>query len=107
MLEGVMMRGVSHWAVAVREPSDRNGASAEAAPPENGASSNGAVELDADGQPLGQIQVHREGLVSKIKRRRVEVDYRKVLPIGVTFFAVLMTFALSAMFLDVRQAIGQ
>ncbi len=44
---------------------------------------------------------------SKIKRRRVEVDYRKVLPIGVTFFAVLMTFALSAMFLDVRQAIGQ
>jgi regulator of sigma E protease len=44
---------------------------------------------------------------SKIKRRRVEVDYRKVLPIGVTFFAVLMTVALSAMFLDVRQAIGQ
>ena len=44
---------------------------------------------------------------SKVKRRRVEVDYRKMLPIGVTFFAVLLTFALSAMFLDVRQAIGQ
>jgi membrane-associated protease RseP (regulator of RpoE activity) len=44
---------------------------------------------------------------SKIKRRRVEVDYRKVLPIGVAFFALLMTIALSAMFLDVRQAIGQ
>jgi len=37
----------------------------------------------------------------------VEVDYRKVLPIGVAFFALLMTIALSAMFLDVRQAIGQ
>ena len=44
---------------------------------------------------------------SKIKRRRVEVDYRKVLPIGVAFFALLMTIALSAMFLDVRQVIGQ
>jgi membrane-associated protease RseP (regulator of RpoE activity) len=44
---------------------------------------------------------------SKIKHQRVEVDYRKVLPIGVTFFALLMTFALSAMFLDVRQVIGQ
>jgi membrane-associated protease RseP (regulator of RpoE activity) len=48
-----------------------------------------------------------EWAASKIKHRRVEVDYRKVLPIGVTFFAVLMTIALSAMFLDVRQAIGQ
>jgi membrane-associated protease RseP (regulator of RpoE activity) len=48
-----------------------------------------------------------EWAASKIKGRRVEVDYRKVLPIGVTFFALLVTIALSAMFLDVRQAIGQ
>ena len=48
-----------------------------------------------------------EWAASKIKHRRVEVDYRKVLPIGVAFFAILITFALSAMFLDVRQAIGQ
>jgi membrane-associated protease RseP (regulator of RpoE activity) len=48
-----------------------------------------------------------EWAASKIQRRRVEVDYRKVLPIGVAFFALLMTIALSAMFLDVRQAIGQ
>jgi membrane-associated protease RseP (regulator of RpoE activity) len=48
-----------------------------------------------------------EWAASKIKHRRVEVDYRKVLPIGVAFFALLMTLALSAMFLDVRQAIGQ
>ena len=48
-----------------------------------------------------------EWAASKIKHHRVEVDYRKVLPIGVAFFAILMTIALSAMFLDVRQAIGQ
>jgi membrane-associated protease RseP (regulator of RpoE activity) len=48
-----------------------------------------------------------EWLMSKVQHRRVEVDYRKVLPIGVAFFALLMTIALSAMFLDVRQAIGQ
>ncbi len=48
-----------------------------------------------------------EWAASKIKHHRVEVDYRKVLPIGVTFFALLMTIALSAMFLDVRQVIGQ
>jgi len=48
-----------------------------------------------------------EWAASKIKHRRVEVDYRKVLPIGVTFFALLMVIALSAMFLDVRQVIGQ
>src|SRR3954462_11757666 len=60
VLEGVMMRGVSHWAVAVREPADRNGA-APAATAGNGASPNGAVvELDPDGQPLGPVQVHRE-----------------------------------------------
>jgi membrane-associated protease RseP (regulator of RpoE activity) len=47
-----------------------------------------------------------EWAASKIKHRRVEVDYRKVLPIGVAFFAILMTIALSAMFLDVRQVIG-
>jgi membrane-associated protease RseP (regulator of RpoE activity) len=54
----------------------------------------------------GAIVVY-EWAASKVKHRRVEVDYRKVLPIGVTFFALLMTIALSAMFLDVRQAIGQ
>jgi membrane-associated protease RseP (regulator of RpoE activity) len=48
-----------------------------------------------------------EWTASKIKHRRVELDYRKVLPIGVAFFAILMTIALSAMFLDVRQVIGQ
>jgi membrane-associated protease RseP (regulator of RpoE activity) len=53
------------------------------------------------------VIVGYEWAASKIKGRKVEVDYRKVLPVGVTFFAVLLMIALSAMFLDVRQAIGQ
>jgi membrane-associated protease RseP (regulator of RpoE activity) len=53
------------------------------------------------------VIVGYEWAASKIQGRKVEVDYRKVLPIGVTFFAVLLVIALSAMFLDVRQAIGQ
>jgi membrane-associated protease RseP (regulator of RpoE activity) len=48
-----------------------------------------------------------EWAASKITGRKVEVDYRKVMPVGVTFLAVLLMIALSAMFLDVRQAIGQ
>jgi membrane-associated protease RseP (regulator of RpoE activity) len=48
-----------------------------------------------------------EWAASKITGRKVEVDYRKVMPVGVTFLAVLLMVALSAMFLDVRQAIGQ
>ena len=51
VLEGVMMRGVSHWAVAVREPAERG--SGITVTTGNGASLNGAVpELDADGEPL-------------------------------------------------------
>jgi membrane-associated protease RseP (regulator of RpoE activity) len=53
------------------------------------------------------VIVGYEWAASKIKGRKVEVDYRKVMPVGVTFFAVLLMIALSAMFLDVRQAIGQ
>jgi uncharacterized protein YqhQ len=70
VLEGVMMRGVSHWAVAVREPADRNGSGPESSAGGDGASANGAVELDPDGAPLGPIDVHREDFVSKIKKHR-------------------------------------
>jgi uncharacterized protein YqhQ len=79
VLEGVMMRGVSHWAVAVREPASLEGSDATAADDTdstaatgNGASPNGALAAAADEQaePLGPIQVHREQFVSKIKKRR-------------------------------------
>jgi uncharacterized protein YqhQ len=74
VLEGVMMRGVSHWAVAVREPAERGSTADDPVSLDgsgNGASPNGAVEVDAEGEPLGPIQVHREPFVSKIKKRRI------------------------------------
>jgi uncharacterized protein YqhQ len=72
VLEGVMMRGVSHWAVAVREPSPLDENEPPPGPSDNGASPNGAVvEYDEDGKPLGPILVHREEFVSKIKKHRL------------------------------------
>jgi uncharacterized protein YqhQ len=72
VLEGVMMRGVSHWAVAVREPAKDESSADVPGISANGASPNGtALELDPDGNPLGGIEVHREEFVSKIKQRRL------------------------------------
>jgi uncharacterized protein YqhQ len=65
VLEGVMMRGISNWAVAVRVPAGRDDASP------NGASSNGAEAEVVEGEPLGPIEVHRETFVSKIKQHRL------------------------------------
>jgi uncharacterized protein YqhQ len=65
VLEGVMMRGISNWAVAVRAPAGRDDASP------NGASSNGAEAEVVQGEPLGPIEVHRETFVSKIKKHRL------------------------------------
>ena len=57
VLEGVMMRGVSTWAVAVRKPS-----------PEQTA---GGHQLEANEAALGEIAVVSEPLVSVLKRHRV------------------------------------
>jgi uncharacterized protein YqhQ len=94
VLEGVMMRGVSHWAVAVREPASRNGASAEPVGAEDAASGNGAVELDADGQPLGRVQIHRESFVSKMKRRRL---YRLPVVRGVVALVESLSIGMKAL----------
>ena len=92
VLEGVMMRGIGTWAVAVRlphgKPATGNGVSS------NGASSNGATpspngangshtaalgegwveaappEIGPDGEPLGEIDIHREQFTSALKQRR-------------------------------------
>jgi uncharacterized protein YqhQ len=56
VLEGVMMRGVSTWAVAVRKPS-----------PEQLA---GGHQLEPDEAALGEIDVVSEPLVSIVKRHR-------------------------------------
>jgi uncharacterized protein YqhQ len=58
VLEGVMMRGVSTWAVAVRKPS-----------PEQVASRNGD-EPDPREAALGEIEIVSEPLVSWTKRHR-------------------------------------
>src|SRR5438046_7475880 len=57
VLEGVMMRGVSTWAVAVRKPT-----------PEQIA---GGRQLEPDEAALGEIEVVSEPLVSWVKRHRV------------------------------------
>src|SRR3954471_18078142 len=57
VLEGVMMRGVSTWAVAVRKPSPEQLADGHQAQPTEAA--------------LGEIEVVSEPLVSWVKRHRV------------------------------------
>jgi len=47
-----------------------------------------------------------EWAASKITGRKVEVDYRKVLPVAAVVLAFFLTISLSAMFLDIRQ-LGQ
>ena len=77
VLEGVMMRGVSTWAVAVRLPHDRDVGNIpdgrtrlpegwRLAPPENGSDQ----VTDHEGNQLGGIEVHKEPFVSSIKTRR-------------------------------------
>jgi len=64
VLEGVMMRGIRNWAVAVRKPAIETALEAvEEA--ENGAS-NGAVAIE----PLGEIEVSTFPLRSALRRHR-------------------------------------
>jgi membrane-associated protease RseP (regulator of RpoE activity) len=46
-----------------------------------------------------------EAVASRITRRRVVVDYRKLMPVAATVFVLLLVFGLSTMYLDVRQII--
>jgi uncharacterized protein YqhQ len=91
VLEGVMMRGVSTWAVAVRKPADEqvadgNGASAAAdgdghhvaaVAPAGGlegvvvVTGNGAADAGSAAEALGEIETHTESFVSILKRRRI------------------------------------
>jgi uncharacterized protein YqhQ len=56
VLEGVMMRGVSTWAVAVRSPTSEQ--------------ISGGRRLESDDAALGEIRVHSFPLVSVLKRHR-------------------------------------
>jgi uncharacterized protein YqhQ len=91
VLEGVMMRGVRHWAVAVRQPVDQPAASAGAEPSVlngNGDSPPG------DGEPLGKIAVHSFTLSSWTKRHRL---YRLPVIRGVVALIESLTVGLRAL----------
>ena len=76
VLEGVMMRGVSTWAVAVRKPLPGHGVTSvpkvprppDGSGPITGASANGSAPTETE---LGEIEVVCEPLVSWTKRHRV------------------------------------
>ncbi len=47
-----------------------------------------------------------EWVASKVMRRNVRVDYRKLMPVVAVVLIVFLTLGLSAMFLDIREAVG-
>jgi membrane-associated protease RseP (regulator of RpoE activity) len=47
-----------------------------------------------------------EWIASKVRGREVRVDFRKLMPVTAIVLAVFLTLGLSAMFLDIRQAVG-
>jgi uncharacterized protein YqhQ len=84
VLEGVMMRGVSTWAVAVRKPLDGDATATGNGDPHltpvapaaglEGivvATGNGALAGDEAEEALGEIETHTERFESVMKRRRV------------------------------------
>jgi membrane-associated protease RseP (regulator of RpoE activity) len=46
-----------------------------------------------------------EGIASRVKGRRVQVDYRRLVPVTAMVLAVLLVFGASTMFLDIREII--
>ncbi len=80
VLEGVMMRGVSNWAVAVRKPIFDGSTTPSALPNGNGqavanaqappAGDNGQGPADSD-EPLGEIEVTSFQLSSPLRRHRI------------------------------------
>jgi uncharacterized protein YqhQ len=81
VLEGVMMRGVSTWAVAVRKPAEEGSAGGEALGP-------GGAEA------LGPIEVKSFPLVSFAKRRRI---YRVPIIRGVVALGESLVIGLKAL----------
>jgi uncharacterized protein YqhQ len=78
VLEGVMMRGIRNWAVAVRKPAIESALEAveEAENGVSASSDNGASAQDASGHdaipidPLGEIEVTTFALQSALRRHR-------------------------------------
>ncbi len=47
-----------------------------------------------------------EAIASKVRKRRVVADYRKLVPVAAVVLAIFLTLGLSTMFIDIRDAIG-
>jgi len=47
-----------------------------------------------------------EMIASKVKRRKVQVDYRRLMPVAAVVLVLFLMLGLSAMFLDIKQAVG-
>jgi membrane-associated protease RseP (regulator of RpoE activity) len=43
-----------------------------------------------------------EGVMSRVRGRRVRVDYQKVLPVAAVAVTLILVFGLSALYLDLR-----
>jgi uncharacterized protein YqhQ len=91
VLEGVMMRGVSTWAVAVRKPP--GDAPAPADDPDGATDAAGATDADAP-PALGEIAISSFPLVSWTKKRRV---YRWPLIRGVVAMAESLAIGMRAL----------
>jgi len=48
-----------------------------------------------------------EWAASKVKGKEVRVDFRKLMPVTAVVLAIFLTLGLSAMFLDIKQAVGK
>src|SRR5947209_2177786 len=83
VLEGVMMRGVSTWAVAVRKP---------------------AADQELGDVPTGEISVTSEPLVSWVKKHRV---YRLPLVRGVVALAESLTIGFHALEISANAQMGE
>ena len=117
VLEGVMMRGVSTWAVAVRKPLDGDVATAEsngdphltAVAPAAGleevvvASGNGAVR-DDQAETLGEIETYTERFESVMKRRRI---YRWPIIRGVVALGESLKIGFRALGISANAQLGE
>jgi uncharacterized protein YqhQ len=96
VLEGVMMRGIGHWAVAVRAPLVESGAD-EPVPP-------GSDSVAAGDAPLGEIVVQRFTISRDQGRRRL---YRLPILRGVVALVESLGIGLRALSISANAQLGE
>jgi uncharacterized protein YqhQ len=98
VLEGVMMRGVSHWAVAVRAPAAEGAGNAVSGGAEETANGAGPAE-----PALGPIEVKEFELTPSGRRHRI---YRAPVIRGVVALAGSLAIGMRALTISANMAIG-